>query len=108
MARVGRNDDRVAGLDLLHRLAFQLVAADTRQHVEDLADGVLVPVGAPARHERHARRAQPRRLLGCVHWIGQNRTDEIGRLRLARRAGGGAHDPGLHGVSSMVATLHRS
>ena len=108
MARVRRDDDRVARLDLLHRLAFELVAADARQHVEDLADRVLVPVGAPARHERHARRAQPRRLLGREHRIRQHRTDEIGRLRLGCRAGGGTHDPGLHGVSSMVVAFHRS
>jgi hypothetical protein len=45
---------------------------------------------------------EARRLLGREHRVGQHGADEVGRFRLVGRAGGGAHDPAFHDVSSMV------
>ncbi len=77
VAGVRRDHCRVAGVQDLHRLAFELDASHAGNRVEDLPDRMAVPRRACARGEVHVGRAHPRRRLADDDRVLQHDAGEV-------------------------------
>ena len=103
----GRDHDRIARQQHLHPLAVHLIAADAGEHVEHLAYGVRVPVGAATRREGDARGAQARWRLRREHLLVQDGAAEVPGGRFVGGPGCRPHDPVAHGCPPSDCKLSR-